>query len=72
MQASSAGANGDLDGAKSNRNISLGLSAATLLVGIAGLAIILGVVFGYYWPIYRATQDAFILSNGGSQFPTFG
>ena len=51
MQASSAGANGDLEGAKSNRNISLGLSAATLLVGIAGLAIILGVVFGYYWPI---------------------
>ena len=71
MQASSAGANGDLDGARSNRNISLGLSAATLLVGIAGLAIVFGVVFGYYWPIYRAT-NAFVLTNGGSQFPTLG
>ena len=71
MQASSAGANGDLDGARSNRNKSLGLSAATLLVGIAGLAIVFGIVFGYYWPVYQAT-DAFIRNNGGSQFPTFG
>lgn len=46
MQASSANAIGDREGAKSKRNTSLVLSIVTLVAGIAGLVIIFGLAFG--------------------------
>ena len=49
IQASSAEDNAS---AKANRKWSLILSVSAIIFGVVGLAIVMGVVFGYYYPTY--------------------
>lgn len=46
MQASSAGANGDYESAKSQNAISIGCTVTGLVSSIIGIGILFGILFG--------------------------